>query len=230
MADGMNADLTAVILAAGQSRRLGSDKLLLPIAKRPVIAWTLDAFSRSHLVSRIVLVISERNRRFCSDLLEQMGIVDRTDLVVGGNRRQDSARTGLLAARTEWIAVHDGARPFTSGDLIERGFQAAQSTGAAVPCLPVTDTVKRVDCQGRVVETLKRSELVSVQTPQFFRRDLLLAAVMSAGDDVTDDSSLVEAMGSRVQTFRGEPSNIKITKTEDIKLAEMSAAEALVRR
>lgn len=229
MADRLNADLTAIILAAGQSRRLGSDKLLSLIGKRPVLAWTLDAFARSPLVDRIVLVISERSRRFCIELLETMGIVDSTELVVGGNRRQDSARAGLLAATTEWVAVHDGARPFTSADLIERGLHAAQSTGAAVPCLPVTDTIKRVDNQGGVVETLNRSGLVSVQTPQIFRRDILLDAVTAAGLDVTDDSSLVEAMGSRVQTFRGDPSNIKITKTEDLEFAEMIAAQAFAR-
>ena len=165
MADPLSPGLTAIILAAGQSLRLGSDKLLLPLGKRPVLAWTLEAFARSPLVRRIVLVMSERNRQFCSELLEQLGIVDRTDLVVGGARRQDSARAGLLAVETEWIAVHDGARPFTSADLIERGLRAAQSTGAAVPCLPVTDTIKRVDDRGKVVETLNRSELVSVQTP-----------------------------------------------------------------
>lgn len=229
MADPVNPDLTAVILAAGQSRRLGSDKLLLSIRKRPVLAWTLEAFARSPLVHRVVLAISERNRQFCAELLEKMGIVERTDLVVGGSRRQDSARAGILAAETKWIAVHDGARPFTSADLIERGLHAVQSTGAAVPCLQVTDTIKRVDSQGIVVETLNRSELVSVQTPQFFRRDLLLDAVTYEGLEVTDDSSLVEAMGSRVQTFRGDPSNIKITTAEDIELAEMIATRALVR-
>ncbi len=224
----MNSDLTAVILAAGQSRRMGGDKLLLSVAKRPVLAWTLDAFARSALVYRIVLVISERNHRSSSKLVENLGIADRTDLVVGGARRQDSARAGLLAAKTKWIAVHDGARPFVSADLIERGLQAAQSTGAAVPCIPVTDTIKRVDDSGRVVETLERSELVSVQTPQIFRLDLLLGAVSSADLDVTDDSSLVEAMGSRVQTFRGDPSNIKITNAEDLPLAEMIAGQAFV--
>lgn len=208
---------------------MGSDKLLLPIAKRPVLAWTLDAFARSPLVDRIVVVISERNRRACSKLVEKMEIADRTELVVGGSRRQDSTRAGLSAARTNWIAVHDGARPFVSADLIERGLQAAQSTGAAVPCLPVTDTIKRVDDSGCVVETLERSELVSVQTPQIFRLDLLLEAISSADLDVTDDSSLVEAMGTRVHTFRGDPQNIKITKAEDIPLAEMIAGQGVVR-
>ncbi len=229
MADPVKPELTAIILAGGQSRRLGSDKLLLSIRERPVVAWTLNAFKCSPIVDRIVLVISERNRQFCSALLEDIGIGDRTDLVVGGNRRQDSARAGLLAATTEWVAVHDGARPFVGADLIERGLLAAQATGAAVPCLPVTDTIKRIDDQGRIVETLNRSELVSVQTPQFFRRDLLLDAAASSGLDVTDDSSLVEAIGSRVHTFRGDPSNIKITRPEDIEIADMIAGRAFVR-
>ena len=229
VADPVSPELSAIILAGGHSRRLGTDKLLLPLRERPVLAWTLNAFACSLIVDRIVLVTSERNRQFCSELLEDMGMGDRTDLVVGGTRRQDSARAGLLAAATEWVAVHDGARPFVTSDLIERGLNAAQATGAAVPCLPVTDTIKRIDDQGRIVKTLNRSELVSVQTPQFFRRDLLLDAVASAGLDVTDDSSLVEAIGSLVHTFRGDPSNIKITRTEDIELAEMIAGRAFVR-
>lgn len=229
VADPVSPALTAIILAGGHSRRLGSDKLLLPLRERPVLAWTLNAFVASPIVARIVLVTSERNRQFCSELLEHMGIGDRTDLVVGGARRQDSARAGLSAATTEWVAVHDGARPFVGADLIERGLDAAQATGASVPCLPVSDTIKRVDDGGGVIETLNRSELVSVQTPQFFRRDLLLDAAVSGVLDVTDDSSLVEATGSRVHTFKGDPSNIKITRTEDIELAEMIAGRAFVR-
>ena len=120
--------------------------------------------------------------------------------------------------------MHDGARPFVTPRMIDDGLAAAANTGAAIAVVPTFDTVKRVDADGRVVETLDRSELAMVQTPQVFRRDVLERAHAGVADDVTDDAAMVERTGVEVRTFDGARSNIKVTTPEDLVVAEASAA------
>ena len=122
----------------------------------------------------------------------------------GGERRQDSVRAGLEAlGACDYVAVHDGARPLVTPELIERGLEAARETGAAAPAVPLADTVKEAGADGIVVRTLDRSRLWAVQTPQVFRYELLMRAHREVTADVTDDAAMVEALGEPVRLFEG---------------------------
>jgi 2-C-methyl-D-erythritol 4-phosphate cytidylyltransferase len=147
--------------------------------------------------------------------------------VPGGKRRQDSVRLGLEALRPgsgqalgecEYVAVHDGGRPLVSSALIGRGLEAARETGAAVPAVPLADTVKEASADGLVVRTLDRRRLWAAQTPQVFRYDLLMRAHREVMADVTDDAGMLEALGLPVRIFPGDRRNIKVTTAEDLEL------------
>lgn len=217
----MNAG--AVIVAAGASTRMGDagDKTLADIGGEPLIARTVDVFERCDAVTAIVLVVSERNLDAITALRDAKGWARTLPPRVGGARRQDSVRVGIdaLPAECDWVLVHDGARPFVTPRMIEEGLAAASATGAAIAVVPAFDTVKRVADDGRVVETLDRSQLAMVQTPQVFRRDLLERAHTEVADDVTDDAAMVERIGVEVRTFDGARSNIKVTTPEDLVIA-----------
>ncbi len=219
----------AVIVAAGASTRMGGiDKVMAPLGERPLIAHPLLTFEGSPLVDALVLVVSAANLDWARGLVEALGLAKVRDVCPGGALRQESVRLGLEAlGHCDWVLVHDGARPFVSPRLLEDALMAAQETGAAVPALPLADTVKEVDGDA-VVRTLDRSRLRAVQTPQAFRYDLLLEAHRRASGEVTDDASLVEAMGITVKVFPGSPYNLKVTTPADLELARaLLAAGAL---
>jgi 2-C-methyl-D-erythritol 4-phosphate cytidylyltransferase len=209
----------AIILAAGESRRMGQDKILFPLAGRPLLAYTLDAFERCPAIDQIVVVLSPNNAPSILPLLAAFAKVVRT--CMGGRRRQDSVRAGLQTiAPREWVVVHDGARPLVTPDLIAAGIEAARETGAAAAALPVVETLKEADADGNVRKTLPRADLWAVQTPQVFRHDLLLRAHNAAIGDVTDDCALVEQIGGRVKLYPGLRANLKVTTPQDIALVE----------
>ena len=214
----------AVIVAAGASTRMGSagDKTLADIAGEPLIARTVDVFEQCDAVATVVVVVSERNLDAVAALRDAKGWLKTLPPLVGGARRQDSVRAGLdaLPSECDWVLVHDGARPFVTPRMIEDGLAAAAATGAAIAVVPAFDTVKRVAGDGRVVETLDRSELAMVQTPQVFSRDVLERAHAEVTDDVTDDASMVERIGVEVRTFEGARTNIKVTTLDDLVLAQ----------
>ncbi len=222
-ADPATLNAGAVIVAAGASTRMGDagDKTLADIGGEPLIARTVDVFERCDAVTAIVLVVSERNREAVAALREAKGWRKALPPIAGGARRQDSVRAGLdaLPPECDWVLVHDGARPFVTPRMIEDGLAAAAATGAAIAVVPAFDTVKRIAGDGRVVETLDRSELAMVQTPQVFRRSLLERAHAEVADDVTDDAAMVERIGVEVRTFDGARSNIKVTTPEDLVIA-----------
>lgn len=208
-------------MAAGLGARFGGDKLFVTVAGRPVLAHTLAAFEACLEVAEIALVLGEANQAAGKELVVRFGFTKVSQFRVGGSRRQDSVLAGLLALdQCEWVAVHDGARPLVSPAMIARGLAAAQRTGAAVPGIPVKDTIKIVDGLERVLATPARVSLRAIQTPQVFRRRLLLAAYAGATAEVTDDASLLEALGHLVIVFPGEPANLKITTVEDLEIAE----------
>ena len=219
----MSVSAGAVIVAAGASTRMGSagDKTLADVGGEYLIARTVDVFERCDAVNAIVLVVSERNLTAVAELCEAKGWSKTLPPLVGGARRQDSVRAGLdaLPPECDWVLVHDGARPFVTPRMIEDGLAAAAITGAAIAVVPAFDTVKRVGEGGRVVETLDRSELAMVQTPQVFRRDVLERAHAGVTGDVTDDAAMVERIGVEVRTFDGARSNIKVTTPEDLQIA-----------
>jgi len=216
-----------VIVAAGESRRMGgTDKMLARLGGRPLLAWAVRPFQQSHLVDQIVVVVSTGNHRQCQAVItgRQWSKVSRCCL--GGRRRQDSVAAGLShLERCDWVIIHDGARPLVTVELIERGLEAAGETGAAVAAVPVTDTVKIAGEDRTVLQTLPRQNLWAVQTPQVFRYGIITEAYRRAGDDVTDDASLVEQAGYPVRLYPGAYDNIKVTTPADLALAE-----ALVKR
>ena len=191
---------------------MGADKLRALLRGEPVLAHTLRAFELCPAVHAIVLVGPATLRR----------TPKVTQIVPGGARRQDSVRAGLEALDHTFdvVAVHDGARPLLSPDLIARGIVLAREHGAAVPVLPLFDTIKRVDSEGRVQETPSRAELRAAQTPQSFRLELLRRAHAASDEDATDDAQLVERLGHPVLTYPGDRRNIKITTPEDLLIAE----------
>ena len=201
-----------VIVAAGSGRRMAGDdglpvdKVFLPLMERPLLAHTLSAFEECHSVAEIVLVLGEHNLEKGRELANHESWSKLTHICLGGERRQDSVKAGLeRLSGCEWVMVHDGARPCVTAELAEAGLACAWETGGAVPVVPLSDTVKRLDSHGSIVETPPREELWAVQTPQVFRADLLRQAYELSLDGATDDASLVERMGHTVGTFPGSP-------------------------
>ena len=213
----------AVIVAAGESRRMrGIDKILTPLAGRPLIAHAIEAFDDSPRIGRIVLVLSRNTLEGGRRIVEESGWDKVTDVCAGGERRQDSVRAGLeLLSDVDWVIVHDGARPLVDADIIGRGLDAAAETGAAVAAIPVTDTIKRVGPGCIVVDTPPREELWAAQTPQVFRRRVLADAHERVAEDVTDDAAMVELAGGAVKLFMGSYENIKVSTPEDLAAAQV---------
>jgi|TARA_B100000959_G_scaffold268994_1_gene314296 2-C-methyl-D-erythritol 4-phosphate cytidylyltransferase/2-C-methyl-D-erythritol 2,4-cyclodiphosphate synthase len=176
--------------------------------------------------------MSEDNFAAGINVVEESGLSKIVDVVVGGERRQDSVKIGLdvLASNVneipEFVAVHDGARPFVDHELIERGMSTARAIGAGIAAVPVKDTIK-VAPHKIITDTLDRSELWAIQTPQIFRYDVLNTAHDVVRDDVTDDASMVESSGGIVATFSGSDENIKITTPEDLHLASLILEQRL---
>ena len=225
--------LGVIVVAAGRSSRMGGvDKQLLRLGGIPVILHSLRAFESFSSTSSIVLVMSEDNFAAGINVVEESGLSKIVDVVVGGERRKDSVKIGLdvLASNVneipEFIAVHDGARPFVDHELIERGMSTARAIGAGIAAVPVKDTIK-VAPHKIITDTLDRSELWAIQTPQIFRYDVLNTAHDVVRDDVTDDASMVESSGGIVATFSGSDENIKITTPEDLHLASLILEQRL---
>jgi 2-C-methyl-D-erythritol 4-phosphate cytidylyltransferase len=198
----------------------GVDKIMAPLCGRPLVTHSLDAFESSPLIARIVLVVPPAGVDAHRDLVGEHGY-SRIEVVPGGERRQDSVRSGLDAlGAVEWTIVHDGARPCIDGEVIETGLQAAKSTGAAAPAQPLSDTIKEVDGSGMVVRTLDRGRLRAAQTPQVFSTALLRQAHDQVREDVTDDAAMIEMTGGSVRLFPGSPENLKVTTPLDLEIAE----------
>lgn len=217
---------------------MGADKIWAPLAGRPVLAHSIEAFARSRGVTRIVVVAPAERHEDVRTLLPSSASV-ALDAVEGGARRQDSVAAGMRAAPgADWYLVHDGARPLATPEVVLRVLEGARAVGAAVPVVPVVDTIKRVstlDVAGDVAEdaervegTVDRALLRAVQTPQAFRGDLLRRAHAEVTSDATDDASMVEALGEPVAAVAGDRANIKITTPPDLVMAEalLSAREA----
>ena len=215
----------AVIVAAGSSQRMGGqNKLLLPLAGAPVLAHTLRAFEKCAAVRDIVLVCREQDILPYTELARSYGIGKLRPRTRGGDSRTASVLAGLRAAPADaaLVAVHDGARPLVSEAVITEAVCAAAEHGAAAPVVPVKDSIKRI-ADGTIAADVPRDTLAAVQTPQVFRRELLLRALEDAarsGRSFTDDCAAVEAMGQAVQATHGSYENIKITTPEDILVAQ----------
>lgn len=209
-----------MIVAAGSSTRMGGkDKIFAPVLGRPLLAWTVEPFQRCDAIASIVLVLGQSNVEKARRLVAKAGWSKVSEVCLGGLRRQDSVKAGLQRIKDcDWVLVHDGARPGVDVSLIERGLAEARASGAAIPAVPVKDTIKTVGPDRLVTGTPPRQELWAVQTPQVFRYQLLLDAYEQADTDVTDDAMLVEELGHRVKVFIGSYDNIKVTTPEDLAL------------
>lgn len=220
----------AVIVAAGTASRMGGiDKIMASLKGEPLIRRTVRNFQECDAISEIVIVTREDLIRPITDACRDLPKV--TAVVAGGNSRQESVHLGLnaLSDQVKLAAVHDGARPLVTWQLIDRVVRAANTYGAAAPAIPVKDTVKVV--RGGVVErTPDRSALRAVQTPQVFDFDLLRGALKKAeadGAQVTDDCSAVERMGMSVKIVEGDERNLKVTTPLDLKIAELLLEETV---
>jgi 2-C-methyl-D-erythritol 4-phosphate cytidylyltransferase len=211
-----------VIAAGGSSQRMnGVDKLFTWLGGQPIVVRATSPFQKCPLIDQIVVVVSGEKVEQCRQLVPAAEWSKVTHVCAGGERRQDSVKEGLaMLEKCDWVIIHDGARPFVTIDLIERGLAAAKETGAAVAAVPVTDTIKRADERLTVRETPPRKNLWAVQTPQVFRIDIITRAYQKAKQDVTDDASLVEQAGYKVKLYMGSYDNIKITTPDDLILAE----------
>lgn len=214
-------------MAAGASRRFGgTDKLLAPLAGKPVLIHVLTPFMKLRNIDRIVLVLSRRNLGAVKELLATRDWDRHVTTCLGGKRRQDSVYAGFKKlGRCDWVIIHDGARPLVTTELIERGLKAARETGAAIAAIPTLDTIKLADKSAVARWTMPRDSLYNCQTPQVFRWDVLAKAFEYIEQDVTDEAQLVELTGGRVKLFTGAHDNIKITVP-----ADLAIARALLRR
>jgi 2-C-methyl-D-erythritol 4-phosphate cytidylyltransferase / 2-C-methyl-D-erythritol 2,4-cyclodiphosphate synthase len=222
----------AIVVAAGSSTRMGGpDKLVAQIGGRPLLAWTLDALAGSTSVARIVVVTAAGR---IPEIAGAAWLPDRVSAVVaGGARRQESVAAGAaaLADGPEYgvILVHDGARPLVSAELVDAVARAAAVHGAAIPVLPVVDTLKRVE-DGRIAGTMDRSDVVAAQTPQGVRRDVLAAAYAAFPPDGpetwSDEAALLEACRIPVHAIPGESANLKVTLPADLRHVESALTHA----
>lgn len=188
------------------------------MAGLPLLAHTVAAFEASSAVERVVLVLREDALERGRALGAERGWTKLAGVTAGGARRQDSVLAGVKLAGVDWVLIHDAARPLLTPDVIERGLEAAQTTGAAIAALPVRDTIKRVEGE-RIAATVDRTRLWAAQTPQIFRSELIELALQN-DREVTDDAAAVEALGVPVRVFLGSERNFKVTTTSDLALAE----------
>lgn len=226
----------AIVLSAGVGKRMNAamSKQYIQVGGVPIVGHALEAFGRAACVDAIVLVVGGGDEARGRQLAETYGHGKVVAVVSGGAERQHSVRRGLDALQAhcpaaQWVLVHDGARPLVSEGVIERCLAAAKETGAAVPGVPVKDTVKTANREGIVVATPERSSLWAVQTPQAFRVDLLADAHARAEREQvlgTDDAMLVERMGVAVKISEGDYRNVKVTTPDDLALVERFWAEA----
>ena len=218
----------AVIVAAGNASRMGGiDKVMAQLGGEPMVKRTVRTFQNCEAISTIVIVTRENLILPITELCREFDKV--TAVVTGGNSRQESVQRGLdaLGNQVKLAAIHDGARPLITYEVIDRTVRAAHSYGAAAPAIPVKDTIKTVE-GGLVKNTPDRSKLRAVQTPQIFDYDLLRGALKKAyeeGAEVTDDCSAVERLGMKVKLVEGDERNIKVTTPMDLKIAEMLLEE-----
>ena len=217
--------LTAIIVAAGDSRRMGFDKLFAAIAGKPVIAHTISAFERANSVNGIIVVAREDRHDEIKTMAGDENFKKVRSIIPGGKYRQDSVRAGLehLDSATRWVAVHDAARPLVTPEQIECVFQQCANHAAAALAEPVNDTLKRADSNLLVSASVDRDQLYAMQTPQVFERQLIeeaYRAVYAENISVTDEVSAVERLGREVVLVLNDDFNFKVTYPRDLPVAE----------
>ena len=225
----------AVILAAGKGSRMQSDipKQYLTVSGRPLIYYALRTFQNS-FIDEIILVVSPGDITYCrSEIIEKYGFCKVTHIVEGGSQRYHSVCNGLHAVNpeTEYVFIHDGARPCVSDDILQRVYEEVIHYKACVVGMPVKDTIKITDAEGFAVQTPDRSSVWMIQTPQVFQYAMIKElydrlilqenSLLRQGVNITDDAMVVETFSDiRIRLVEGSYTNIKVTTPEDIALAE----------
>lgn len=219
---------TAIVLAAGQGKRMGTkvQKQFLEIAGKPVLFYSLQAFEKSAIIDDVILVTGEGYEGYCrEEIVSKYNFTKVRKIVSGGRERYHSVWNGLQEVETDgYVFIHDGARPFVTEEIINRTYEALQDCRACVVGMPVKDTIKIADSEGYIVDTPDRNYVWQVQTPQAFETELVKCAYakLMEQDDicVTDDAQVVESMMYEdVKLVQGSYENIKITTPEDLKIA-----------
>lgn len=216
---------SVVIVAAGDSERMGCDKMLMTLGAKPVIIRTLMAFQKCPMVDDIVVVTRQEKIMDLADRIKLYGISKVTQVISGGATRMESALAGVSAVRkgAKLIAIHDGARPLVTQEVIRRVVEAANEYMAAVPAVRCVDTMKQVDETGVITGAVDRDCVFRVQTPQVFDADVIKGALTKAVEKnlpLTDDCSAMEMMGVKTHVVEGDAGNIKLTEPLDMVLAE----------
>ncbi len=222
----------AVVVAAGQSLRMGFNKTMTELSGRLVVLRVIDVLGAVPEIDPIVMVTNDENLTELRSCLLSESYESHVCCCLGGAVRQESVRNGVEALPTsiDLVLIHDAARPLFDPVMVRRGLEAAHECGAAIAAIPVTDTIKRVDETGAIRATLDRSQLFAAQTPQIFRRDWLSHAYQQIDDsgDVaafTDEAGLLEWAGYEVRVFPGSAENIKLTTPFDLTLAASILAQ-----
>lgn len=220
--------VSCILAAAGKGSRMQADvnKIFLEYGGMPVLAHTLLAFERSEAIREMIIVTAPGDILGCKDIAEEFNIKKLKTIVPGGERRQDSVRFALreTSPQAELVLIHDAARPLVTGTVINGVIDAALKHGAAAAGVPCKSTLKLADDRGIIASTPDRSHLFEIQTPQGFKRDLIIRAHKHAQEhDLlgTDDCYLAEQLGAEVKITEGDYRNIKITTPDDLILAEM---------
>ena len=221
---------SAIITAAGSGSRMKAPvpKPFLELGDRPLLLWAVEAFQQSRLVDEIVIVVGEADMDRTKAMVTFRDMNKVIAVVPGGAKRQESVANGLekISADSDIVLVHDGARPFVTGELIQAIIEQVLEKGAAVPVLALHDTIKEVSAEGTIVRTLDRSMLRAVQTPQGFKTSVLRHAHQRGKEKglcATDDAGLCESGGQGVATVPGSSENLKITTPEDFAFAQSIA-------
>ncbi|MCR6516265.1 2-C-methyl-D-erythritol 4-phosphate cytidylyltransferase [Clostridium sp. LY3-2] len=217
---------TAIILSGGRGKRMGASvsKQFIMLKNKPILYYTIKKFLDNKDIDNIVLVLPEDEIDYFKENILDKFDLDISKIVLGGKERQDSVYNGLKECKdSDIVLIHDGARPFVSDEIISNGIKFAKEYGAAAPGVMPKDTIKVKDLDSFSKSTPKRSDLVSVQTPQVFKYDLITKChekIKIEGREVTDDTMVVETYGNKVFLYDGEYTNIKITTPEDLILGE----------
>jgi len=221
---------TAVIAAAGISVRCeGEDKLLYEVNGKPVIAYSIEPFEKCRFVNEVIIVANENNYLKIGEICNKHRFKKVSHIIIGGPTRLDSVINGVFAAskKARLIAIHDGARPCLTPDILEETVKKAESCSAAAPAIAITSTVKKV-IDEVIVETVDREGLYEIQTPQIFRAEIIKAALTNAKKksiEITDDCMAAELIGANVYIVEGSRKNIKISDKKDLELVENFLSE-----
>jgi 2-C-methyl-D-erythritol 4-phosphate cytidylyltransferase len=230
-----------IITAGGLGKRFGEgiDKLpkqFIPLSNKPIIAHSIETFESSNLIKEIILVVPDNWVEYAqAQIVDKFNIKKVSNIISGGAERQESVGKGFgtLSTKPDIVAVHDGARPFVSLEIIEEVIRQAADSGGAIAAIPATDTIKESSSEHIIEKTVARNKIWFAQTPQAFKHEILLEAFEKASEEGylgTDEAELVERIGREVKLVLGSKNNMKITTPEDLDLGELILQTGVVNK